>query len=775
VKKLTVVLLVLFMAASLFAGSGSDKGSAEIPQQSNAPLQQVQQQTAQPQAPASPYFTGDGGRGKSITILPPRGSGIAKDQAYLPDFVANELVSNFRNFSAMTLFDRVNNQKQYDELLSGYYDDNDKAGQDLGHLASTEYMLLGDITKTSTGYTLHLMVNKNSDKTNVAAYSGTVSIAELDNLMGIRRASLNLLQKMGVTLTAKAQEELTRAAATNQVTAQTALAKGISAQRQGTEVAALSYYFQAAAYDTSLLEAANRSSILAANITSGNIGDNIRNDIQWRKDWIARLTETEQFLDSFNRTESMPYILFYTSDIKQIGETNYKNETVTMGGIETHLHGSSIWTISIERALQAVYDGLDATKRKDVWGLGGWPRQGVTNLNFVGQSQNFTVVFELLNDQNKVIGRQTVQTGGSWGLNWSGRPVVNVNANDRKTVNFQNVNANDISDRMTIRVASVNGANAETAARNGVLQIRASNKGEFDTNDKFRFSKGEIQGLNTRDKGVVIPDNIWGDPVISISKEAFKNAGLTSVTFPNSITIIEEGAFANNSLFSVTIPDSVKTIGASAFANNPLNQLIIGNNVTLMGSNSFGGSTFQGFPDCYNQNGRKAGTYTASIFRFAFAKGEIQGFVDDADITWNLVIPDTIWGIPVTSIGNEAFKNNSLTSVTIPNSVTRIGRGAFYKNSGGARGKDDERTWIISSITIGANVNMARDAFNHSGNVSIKGKGGSWTLTSGWDRDFDRDNGLFYNYYDQNGRKAGTYTCYATFSSKGFSWEYSPK
>ena len=74
------------------------------------------QTTAQP---ASPYWTGDGGKGKSITILPPRSSGLAENQGYLPDFIANELVSNFNTFSAMTLFDRVNNQKQYEELLSG--------------------------------------------------------------------------------------------------------------------------------------------------------------------------------------------------------------------------------------------------------------------------------------------------------------------------------------------------------------------------------------------------------------------------------------------------------------------------------------------------------------------------------------------------------------------------------------------------------------------------------------------------------------------------------
>ena len=46
--------------------------------------------------------------------------------------------------------------------------------------------------------------------------------------------------------------------------------------------------------------------------------------------------------------------------------------------------------------------------------------------------------------------------------------------------------------------------------------------------------------------------------------------------------------------------------------------------------------------------------------------------------TGDLVIPATINGYPVTSIGDDAFyKSSGLTSVTIPNSVTSIGTGAF--------------------------------------------------------------------------------------------------
>jgi hypothetical protein len=394
--------------------------------------------------------------------------------------------------------DRENLDEQYGELLSGYYDDDAEAGMDLGHLPPTEYIMGGKITKTAAGYALQIRITKTADKMTAASYSGTCTFAELDNLSGIRRASLDLLQKIGVELTDRAKTELAGAAAENRVNAQTALAQGITAQQGGTVVEALSYYYQAAAFDPSLLEAADRAGVMSADISSGNIGVNVRNDIQRRKEWLKILEEAENYFKNHQ-----PWEIVYNPALTQ-GEVDYERETVSLS-FDLEVRPTDNWKI-----VQSLINGLDATGKRDEWGLTWWPLTSRVFADYApatstleryidraGQYAKQTrITCGLINEKGKLLVTETINciskatfektdfakhTGGppqKGYIQWIGsdygyvihNDVISTGIGEEKVV-FESVNANDITDHMTVKIVSVNGVAAETLAKDGYIRI----------------------------------------------------------------------------------------------------------------------------------------------------------------------------------------------------------------------------------------------------------------------------------------------------------------
>jgi TolB-like protein len=332
-----------------------------------------------------PFYTGDGGQGKSIAILPLKDTGLATDQDYLPALVQSGFVSSFKDYSAIDVLDRAQLQNQYDELLSGYYDQDAEDRVNTGHLIPTTYLMDGNITKTATGYALQIQITNNADQMTAASYTGICTFMELDNLQAVRQASLDLLQKIGVQPTERARTELAGAARAQTVAAQTADAMGYTADRGGRTAEAAIYYTQAAVIDPSMLQTASRASVLTASIASGGIGSGARDLIQQRKDWIDLLTETEETIYKLisSASENPPDALYYSNDIKW-GDINYQTESRD-ASFAANLRGRGYWFDSVRVAAQsvygAVYDGLTRTGHKDEWELGNWPGRGVTRQN----------------------------------------------------------------------------------------------------------------------------------------------------------------------------------------------------------------------------------------------------------------------------------------------------------------------------------------------------------------------------------------------------------
>ncbi|GHT87847.1 hypothetical protein FACS1894137_15610 [Spirochaetia bacterium] len=469
-KKLIPLTLLLSAAFALYAGGG--KEGPKTPASAPVPAASGTQQAAPtpPPVPQNPYFDGDGGKGTSLAILIPEGKNLSATEAYLPTLVQGVFVTDLSKYSAISVLDRQNLEKVLKEAESGIYKSEADFVQ-LREIANVGYTLTGALTKTASGFALQIQIADTANGLTKASYTGSCTAQELENFTGIRKASLDLLTQMGVQLTPAGRGELTGTGARQSINAQTALAKGITAQRSGTTVEALSYYMTSVNYDPSLAEAASRVNILSADISSGSIGENVRNDIQWRKDWEARLKECEEYFANYMKNP--PYTVVYSTDVKQ-GKVDYERERVDIS-INIYLIGDPSYFKVAENVVNKVRSGLAATGRAEAWGL----RANVDYASHKSGSGypsteklHFNVQVELLNENDKVIGRSSASLDYGWRIDYTrpketgvdpwkkiisgsaGRIFIDCVDDERSWVTFR-VNANEVSDKLSVRIAGI--------------------------------------------------------------------------------------------------------------------------------------------------------------------------------------------------------------------------------------------------------------------------------------------------------------------------------
>jgi hypothetical protein len=340
-----------------------EQGASDPTAASPAPVAASPAPAAAPAAPArQAFYTGDGGRGKRLAVLQPAGKNISQSEQWLLTMIQGTLTADFQKYSAMTITDRQNLDAILDEQAlgaSGNFSDDDYIG--IGKMTNAQYILTGSVTKLPRGYMLELAISNTESGERAASFAPRMcSAAELEGLSAVKEASADLLSQMGVELTDGGRSVLMALNAAN-VSAESALARGIIAQRSGSSIEAMANYYEAAELDPTLLEATMRRDTLGEAITSGNIGENIRNDIQRRQAWIDLMTNCENYFK-----QHLPYDIIYDNSERE-PKVDYQRNTAQYS-YPVAIKPTSQWQI-----VSQIIKGLIATKKGGQWGIVDWP------------------------------------------------------------------------------------------------------------------------------------------------------------------------------------------------------------------------------------------------------------------------------------------------------------------------------------------------------------------------------------------------------------------
>ena len=217
-------------------------------------------------------------------------------------------------------------------------------------------------------------------------------------------------------------------------------------------------------------------------------------------------------------------------------------------------------------------------------------------------------------------------------------------------------------------------------------------------------------------KSITLPSTLT-----TIGNEAFLSSGLTSISIPASVTSIGDAAFRDcGSMASITIEDSETPLTMSGtwyerpFIENSATTFYIGRNLTLTGEENnpllyeatsveFGPKVTTINPALFYTNTKLAsltiGSGVTTIGESAFNgcgtywNEETNQGVEELVVTMgnNVTsiganafqncskLKSITLSSKLTTIGNEAFRNTGLTSISIPASVTNIGDVAFIE------------------------------------------------------------------------------------------------
>ncbi|GHV78231.1 hypothetical protein AGMMS49944_00220 [Spirochaetia bacterium] len=458
-RTLTWFLLIL-LCGTAFAGGGKDaSGTGKSTGKADG---LTEEHPAELDAAAR-----NRGQGIRLAVLAPDGQNFAEADRYLAAFTQGRLNDTFSRYSAMTIIDRQNLDtllNEQERAANGAYSNEDFVK--IGGLTNAQYILAGTIIKLSAAeFSVQLGITNTETGERRTSFTKNCSAADLRQGKVINDAAVELLTGIGVELTA-AEKQAILSGQAGSTEAETALARGIAAQKNGNRIEAMTYMYQAASFDPSMSEATGRLNTLAAAMTGGNIGEAVQSDYQARMTWLDLFKECAAFYQ-----DHPPFEILYDPDLTQ-GDIDFAKSTVDLS-----FRIALVPSDSGFKVLNDLLGRLEQTGNRSKWGFAGWPLLDVqprepAAVVFGGKLLfTFKVDAAIVNGDGKTIATGSVVLNSKNISFSSGDQRVTAPADTMVVFKFPNVNANDLTENIIIKIAKINDMDAGTVGERGYIRI----------------------------------------------------------------------------------------------------------------------------------------------------------------------------------------------------------------------------------------------------------------------------------------------------------------
>lgn len=183
---------------------------------------------------------------------------------------------------------------------------------------------------------------------------------------------------------------------------------------------------------------------------------------------------------------------------------------------------------------------------------------------------------------------------------------------------------------------------------------------------------------------IVIPDEIDGQPVISIGEKVFYNTAISEVILPQSIKIILDRAFSKcRNLKHIDLPESIEYLGSYCFAESELEEITFPHLLKII------------------PNGCCSDSHHLSSVTFEDRLEKIGYSAFDGCPLESVTLPDSLL-----EIDSHAFRNTDITTIIFPSAMKQIAGNAFEDLFSGRR-----KIKKVCCVFLGENTDIKGGSF----------------------------------------------------------------